>query len=106
MPNPFDEILALTDSLALSPDEVTKLQSSSQVFHARVDSVAENIRAQLKNLGANLDATSMMGIMRRQLGGVRDMVRQAIDEAQHELTPEQWAKVPDRIKTPAARGPR
>jgi carboxypeptidase family protein len=106
MPNPFDQILALTDSLALSPEQVTKLQSSSQAFRTRVDSVAANIRAQLKNLGANLDATSMMGIMRGQIGTVRDMVRQAIDEAQHVLTPDQWPKVPDRIKTPAVRGPR
>jgi len=103
LPNPFDEIIALKDSLNLTADQVTKLQASSQVFHTRVDSLAGNVRTQLKKLGANIDATSMFGIMRRQFQVVRDVMHQAIGEAQHELTPEQWAKVPETIRTP--RGP-
>jgi len=103
LPNPFDEIIALKDSLALTPEELAKLRTSSQAFHGRVDSLGNSVRGQLKKLGANIDATSMFGIMRRQLGVVRDVMRQAVDEAQHELTPEQWAKVPDSIRTP--RGP-
>ena len=103
LPNPFDEIIALKDSLGLTPEEIAKLQGSSTAFHGRVDSLAGSVRAQLKKLGANIDATLMFGIMRRQLGVVRDVMRQAVDEAQHELTPEQWAKVPDTIRTP--RGP-
>src|SRR6185437_2689790 len=94
---------ALKDSLALTPEELAKLRTSSQAFHGRVDSLGNSVRGQLKKLGAHIDATSMFGIMRRQLGVVRDVMRQAVDDAQHELTPEQWAKVPDTIRTP--RGP-
>ena len=102
LPNPFDGILELKDSLALTPDQVTKLQASSQVFHIRVDSLGNAIRSQLKNLGANIDATSMMTIMRRENTAVRTVMHNAIDEAQKELTPEQWAKVPETIRTPPA----
>lgn len=109
MPNPFDQIIALKDSLGLTSDEITQLQTSSQVFHVRVDSIAGAIRKQLKDLGANLDATSLFGLMRRNLGVVRDLMARSINEAQHELTPEQWTKVPDSIRSPGGqrggRGP-
>ena len=82
---------------------MTQLQTSSQVFHIRADSLTGNVRAQLKDLGANIDATSMLGVMRRQFGSVRDVMRKAIEEAQQELTADQWAKVPDSIK--GGRGP-
>ncbi len=100
LPNPFDQIIALKDSLALTSDQLTKLQGSSQVFHTRVDSVAASARTELKKLGANIDATTMFGIMRRQFGVVRDVMRHALDEAQQELTPDQWVKLPDSIRTP------
>ncbi len=98
LPNPYDQILALHDSLALTPDEIAKLHAGSDAFRARVDSLTGAVRTRLKALGANIDATSMFGIMRRQFGVARAVTRQAIEDAQHTLTPEQWAKVPDRIK--------
>ena len=98
LPNPFDGILDLKDSLALTPDQIARLQASSQVYHIRVDSLGNSIRVQLKNLGANIDATSMFSILRRENVAVRTVMHNAIDEAQKELTPEQWAKVPDSIE--------
>ncbi len=106
LPNPYDQVLALTDSLVLTPGQVTTLQSGSQAFHTRVDSLTETVRAQLKDLGANLDMTSMMGIMRRNFGTVRTIMQQALDRIQQTLTPDQWAKLPDRIKAPSRGGPR
>jgi hypothetical protein len=100
IPNPFDQLLDLKDSLALTPDQISNLKGSSQVFHIRVDSLGNAIRAQLKQLGANIDATSMFTVMRKQNAAVRDVMRKAVDEAQTELTAEQWAKVPDTIKVP------
>jgi hypothetical protein len=104
IPNPFDQILDLKDSLSLTTDQVSHLQGSSQVFHIRIDSLANSIRAQLKNLGANIDATSMFTVMRKQNVAVRDVMRKAIEEAQGELTTDQWAKVPDSIKAPRTGG--
>lgn len=102
LPNPFDEILALKDTLGLSQDQETQLQASSQVFKIRVDSLTGNVRAELQKLGANLDATAMFGIMRRQFAVVRTIMTAAVAEAKGELTADQWEKVPDSIKA----GPR
>jgi hypothetical protein len=104
IPNPFDQILELKDSLSLTPDQITHLQGSSQVFHTRIDSLANSIRSGLKSLGANIDATSMFTVMRKQNLAVRDVMRKAIEEAQAHLTTDQWAKVPDSIKAPRMTG--
>jgi hypothetical protein len=100
LPNPFAQIIALKDTLVLSPDQLTKLQASSDSFNTRVDSLGTSARTQLKKLGANLDATTMFGIMRREFGQVRDIMRNALNEAQQELTPGQWALVPESIRSP------
>jgi hypothetical protein len=96
--NPFDAALKIKDALILTDDQVTQLQGSSQTFRLRLDSLTGDIRAQLKKLGVNVDMGSMAGIMRKTFPVVRDMTRAAIDELQHELTPEQWLNVPDSIK--------
>ena len=98
LPNPFDQILALKDTLGLSQDQETQLQASSQVFKIRVDSLTGTVRAELQKLGANLDATTMFGIMRRQFAVVRTIMTAAIAEAKGELKDDQWEKVPDSIK--------
>ena len=100
LPNPFAQIIALKDTLVLSPDQLAKLQASSDSFNTRVDSLATSARTQLKKLGANLDATTMFGIMRREFGQVRDIMRNALNEAQQELTPGQWALLPESIRSP------
>jgi hypothetical protein len=102
LPNPFDEILALKDTLGLSQDQESQLQASSQVFKTRVDSLTGAVRAELQKLGANLDATTMFGIMRRQFSVVRTIMAAAVAEAKGELKDDQWDKVPDSIKA----GPR
>jgi hypothetical protein len=104
LPNPFDEIIALKDTLGLSPDQENQLQASSQVFKIRVDSLTATVRADLAKLGANIDATTMFGIMRRQFGVVRTIMVAAVAEAKGELTADQWDKVPDSIKGAGTRG--
>jgi hypothetical protein len=96
--NPFDAALKIKDALTLTDDEVTQIEASSQTFQIRLDSVTADIRAQLKKLGVNVDMGSMAGIMRKNFTVVRDLTHSALDELQHELTPDQWLNVPDSIK--------
>ena len=63
-----------------------------------MDSLTGTVRAELQKLGANLDATTMFGIMRRQFAVVRTIMTAAIAEAKGELKDDQWEKVPDSIK--------
>ena len=104
--NPAAQILALKDSLLLTAQQDTALSAVSMVFQAHADSITGVVRAQLKNLGANLDMTTMGGIMRRQAGAVREIARQSIDASQKILTPDQWKGVPDQIRNFTGGGPR
>ena len=85
LPNPFDEILALKDTLGLSPDQETQLQASSQVFKIRVDSLD-------RDRAGGADRSWARTSMRRQCsascGGssrvVRTIMAAAIEEAKGE----------------------
>lgn len=103
--NPFDAVLKIKEALALTPTEITQVEASSQTFSVRMDSIVGDVRAELNKMGANIDMGSMAGVMRRHFAGIRDMLRAADDELQHELTPEQWLNVPDSIKDPARSAP-
>jgi hypothetical protein len=96
--NPAAQILALKDSILLSAAQDSSLDSVSKIFQARADSVTGVIRTQLKNLGANLDFTTMGGIIRRQASAVRAIAKDAIDASKRILTDAQWPMVPDDIR--------
>jgi hypothetical protein len=96
--NPAAQILALKDSILLNAAQDSSLDSVSKIFQARADSVTGVIRAQLKNLGANLDFTTMGGIFRRQASAIRAIAKDAIDASKHILTDAQWPMVPDDIR--------
>ncbi|HWZ59719.1 MAG TPA: hypothetical protein VNW46_12150, partial [Gemmatimonadaceae bacterium] len=104
-PNPFASILALRDSLQLTPTEITALQADSDSLAVRVDSLKGQVQTQLKKMGANPDPGSMIALVRPQLQRARALQRDAIDRAQKILTPEQWKRVPDSVKNPPG-GPR
>jgi hypothetical protein len=104
-PNPFASILALKDSLQLTPEEVTTLQTDSGALSTQADSLKGALQAQLNKLGKNPDPGTMVAMVRPQLQRARTLQRDAIDRAQKILTPEQWKRVPASIKTPSG-GPR
>jgi hypothetical protein len=51
-------------------------------------------------VGTNADPPRIFAAMRPQLMKGRAMSRAVLEEAHAILTPEQWAKVPERIRTP------
>jgi hypothetical protein len=104
-PNPFASILALKDSLQLTPDQVTTLESDSGALSMQADSLKGALQAQLKKLGNSPDPGTMVSMVRPQLQRARALQRDAIDKAEKILTPDQWKRVPASIKTPPG-GPR
>jgi hypothetical protein len=104
-PNPFGAILALRDSLQLTPTEISALQADSETLAVQADSLKTQVQSQLKKMGNNPDPGTMVSLVRPQLQKARALQRDAIERAQHILTPEQWKLVPATIKNPPG-GPR
>ncbi|HMI58918.1 MAG TPA: carboxypeptidase regulatory-like domain-containing protein [Gemmatimonadaceae bacterium] len=102
LPNPAAQLLELKDSLALTDSQVVKLTAVRDSAAAAYAVVADSIRAAVTKAGPNADPSRLFAAMRPQLTKGRAMSHDILVKAQAILTPEQWAKVPDRIKSPGA----
>jgi hypothetical protein len=64
--------------------------------------IADSIRAAVTKAGPNADPARLFATMRPQLTKGRTISRDVLHRAQAILAPEQWAKVPERIRAPDA----
>ncbi|MEO8878843.1 MAG: hypothetical protein ABI446_00435 [Gemmatimonadaceae bacterium] len=102
LPNPAAQLLELKDSLALTDTQVVKLTELRDSTAAIYVGVADSIRAAVTKAGPNADPARLFTMLRPQLTKGRAVSKQVLEEAQRILTPEQWAKVPERIRAPGA----
>jgi len=106
VPNAFLDIIAVNDSakLELTPDQITKLQASGDTFKVKADSLIDKVANMLADTTVkNPDPMTVFAKLQPSLSEGRKLATQAINEAKGILTPAQWAKVPDSIKTPGLR---
>jgi hypothetical protein len=106
VPNAFLDIIAVNDSakLELTPDQITKLQSSGDAFKVKADSLIDRVANMLADTTVkNPDPMTVFAKLQPSMTEGRKLATQAINEAKAILTPAQWAKVPDSIKTPGLR---
>jgi hypothetical protein len=96
--NPVRELVALRDTLQLTPEQVTRLEGIADSLQVQLDSAraqAQRETPQRGNRAAGQEG-GQGGFQRFQ--AVRARSREALAEAQKVLTPEQWQKVPERIR--------
>jgi hypothetical protein len=106
VPNAFLEIVAINDSakLQLTPDQIAKLQVAGDAFRVKSDSLVEKVANILGDSTVrNPDPMTVFAKVQPSIAEGRKLATQAINDAKAILTPEQWAKVPDSIKTPGLR---
>lgn len=104
LPNPADSVLAMRDSLALTADQQVKLKVLADSVRAQHAALVEAIQNEVTKAGPSPDPIRLFAALRPQLQSVQAGTQKAIAAVQAILTPEQWAKVPERIRTPR-RGP-
>ena len=100
IPNPVEAILKLRDSLALTADQVARLQPLSDSVDARSIVLADSIYAAVVKAGSSPDPRLLFGAIRPYLERARDNAQHALDQAHSVLTPAQWGRVPDSIRNP------
>ena len=106
VPNAFLDIIAINDSakLELTADQLAKLQAAGDSFRLKSDSLIDKVANILGDSTVkNPDPMTIFAKLQPSMAAGRKLATQAISEAKAILTPAQWAKVPDSIKTPGLR---
>ena len=106
VPNAFLEIIAINDSakLELAPDQIAKLQSGGDAFKVKSDSLVDRVANILGDTTTKSpDPMTIFTKLQPTIAEARKLATQGINDAKAILTPAQWAKVPDAIKSPGLR---
>jgi hypothetical protein len=106
VPNAFLDIIAVNDSanLELTPDQIAKLKASGDAFQAKADSLIDKVANMLADTTVKSpDPMTVFAKLQPSMTEGRKLATQAINDSKAILTPVQWAKVPDSIKTPGLR---
>jgi hypothetical protein len=96
--NAAQAILQLKDSLALTAEQETKLQPLADSIATRNVALGAEVRKLMADAGANPDMGAIMGKMQPRLQEVQKENESLLASIEAILTPEQWAKVPPRIR--------
>ena len=100
--NPVQSIIALKDSIALTAEQLAKLQPLSDTLAARNKALGEEFQKLMKDAGANPDMGALFGRIRPKMEAAQRERAATLRHVQEILTPEQWAKVPERVRNPQA----
>ncbi|MEP6989493.1 MAG: carboxypeptidase regulatory-like domain-containing protein, partial [bacterium] len=107
VPNPFQRTLALDDSLqlALSAEQKARLKVQSDEIAVKADRIADELADVLTSAGVAPDPAVIGARMLGKTQEARKVVEQSVADLQATLTPAQWAKLPESLKTvPPDRG--
>jgi hypothetical protein len=100
--NPFQQTLALRDSLGLDSVQVSRLEALREAHDGQVNTLAAAVSERVARIGNNADPQAMMQVMREPLADAQRLQREALAALRAALTPAQWEKLPPRIKSPPA----
>jgi hypothetical protein len=100
LPNPAKEIIDIRIALRLTDDQVARLTAVSDSMTLSVKAVGDTARVMNERAGQSPDPLRLMMSLQPLLQRLRAAQRVALTASEGILTPEQWAQVPERIKTP------
>ena len=106
VPNAFLDIIAINDSakLELTADQISRLQTGGDVFKIKSDSLIDRVANILGDSTVkDPDPMTIFAKVQPSIAEGRKLATQGINDARAILTPAQWAKVPESIKTPGVR---
>lgn len=97
--NPFQQVLALRDSLALDTAQVQRLTAEQEAYEGRVTTLATVVQERQARIGNNADPAAVLQLMRQPLEDLQKLRAESLKILEGILTPDQWARVPARIKS-------
>ncbi|HXT17199.1 MAG TPA: carboxypeptidase-like regulatory domain-containing protein [Gemmatimonadaceae bacterium] len=107
LPTPVKSLVEQADSLKLNltRDQRVKLNAISTKFSQQADSIITVIAQLLVDAGDHPDLGALAPKIQPANIFILKALQQSVKDAQNTLTPEQWAKVPERIRLPLSAPP-
>ena len=102
-PNPVTAIIGMKDTLQLTPDQITRLQSVADSLSAKNDTLITTIEEQLAKGQGGADLAAVFPNIQPKLQQARNNYLGAVKSAQAILSPVQWSKLPEEIRNPTLR---
>jgi hypothetical protein len=99
-PNPVAAMIALKDSLKLTPEQTTRLQAIADSLTAKNEILIASVEDQLAKGQGGGELASVFTNIQPKLQEARNSYLAAVKSAQSVLTPEQWQMLPDDVRNP------
>jgi hypothetical protein len=103
LPNPAALVLERRAALDLTADQVTRLEAVRDSFALRNRTRADSLRAVVEREGATPDPARLLAVVRPLVEAGRREGESVMQAIRALLTPEQWSKLPERLREPPAR---
>lgn len=103
--NPIAVLLELKDTLGLSAEQVAAVEEVSAALQAKLNERREALGKRLDGV-SGAERARAFAALQPELEAARREVTEALGAVQKILTPEQWQRVPERVREPFARRPR
>lgn len=107
--NPAGLVLERADSLGLAPDQIARLAALRDSLRAVNDSLGALLRADIERAGTG-DPRQLLERIRPRFQEALRNVRENLEAVRALLSPEQWERLPERLRTlgeaPRPSGPR
>jgi hypothetical protein len=98
--NAPNAVMQLKDSLQLTEAQLAALKPLADSAAARGAALGREIQELMRSAGANPDMGAIFGRMGPRLDAFRKESEETVKRMEAILTPEQWARVPNRVKNP------
>jgi hypothetical protein len=103
MPNPIGPILERGGSLRLTGAQLARLQAISDSLDEQNRALSDSVRAEIERAGDRPDPAVLFARIRPSLARARAHGQEALARAREVLTPEQWAQLPETVRSPDVR---
>jgi hypothetical protein len=104
LPDPIKPITDLNIQLHLTDDQLAKLSAISHEFTQRRDSIGQEIQSAIEKEGPQPDRAVLLTRIRTILESGRGLAAASLEEAKGVLSAEQWAQLPEDVKSPPRPG--
>jgi len=97
--NPLPALLELRDTLGLSPEQVSDIEAVSGKLQESLDRRRAELRRRFEEASGE-ERRRLLAELQPEVQATRQEVMQALREVEEILTPDQWRRVPERIRNP------
>jgi hypothetical protein len=102
--NPLLVLLELRDTLQLQPDQITRIETISRELQEKLSRRRAELGKKLDNMSGQDQRRVFMEIQ-PLIESTRNEVAKSLQQVQSIMTPQQWQRVPERIRNPFQRVP-